>query len=181
MNYTDIMVDIETLDTLPTAAITQIGAVAFNLYGIPGEISKPFTVSVRPNLTERTTSYSTIQFWMRQSDEARTAVFEKEGSTLSSALVDFFHWYKDQGPVIRVWAMPPSFDITILEDAMRAKDIGIPWAYNEPRCVRTLADIAGAKKEDRVVPEIAHDAGYDALAQAQSVLKYFDMIQTRGF
>lgn len=178
MNYTDIMVDIETLDTLPTAAITQIGAFAFNLAGGPGCFAdEAFSIRITPDLTKRTASFATIQFWMKQSEEARASVFGGASVLLAAALAQFKEWYVAQGDVVRVWAMPPSFDIAILENAMQAEYVKPPWAYNHPRCVRTLADIAGARKEDRIAPIIPHDAGSDAMAQALSVRKYMDMLK----
>ena len=179
MPFTDVMIDIETLSTDPNAAVIQIGAVAFNLQ--TGEIGKrPFKIHVFPS-PESTVSYDTVCWWMQQSDEARKSVFETSACAVEyEAVFQLETWLQlEVGDTkeTNFWAMPPTFDLTILENMMARAGCAPLWKYNRTRCLRTLAEVAGAKKEDRVVPTIAHDAAADALAQAQSAIKYYRMLK----
>lgn len=178
MQYTDIMVDIETLSTKRNAAITQLGAVAFNLE--TGEICDHAVGAFIEPSPQAVISYDTVSWWTKQSDEARAKVFSSPRNSESEALLGL-SMYAATTCVdllkLRWWAMPPSFDLALLEDMAGRTTVPVPWAYDAPRCLRTLAEIAGATKEDRVKPEIAHDAYHDAKAQALSAIKYYKMIK----
>lgn len=173
--YTDIMIDIETMSTERNAAITQIGVVAFNIK--TGAVFEPILrIAVQPD-PDAHISFSTAQWWMQQSEEARASVFNKDTLRVSEyeALMQLNHYMVGLSAVY--WAMPPSFDLSLLEDMAKRCGGNVPWKYNETRCLRTLAEVVGAKKEDRIKPINAHDAGDDALAQALTAIKYYKMLR----
>jgi hypothetical protein len=71
----DIMIDMETLDVLPTATILTIGAVKFDPFG--DELAEPsmekFYVKVDVDSCDRlgcTISQDTLNWWSNQSKEA---------------------------------------------------------------------------------------------------------------
>lgn len=177
--YNAVMIDIETLSTKPKAAVTQIGAAIFNLQ--TGAVFEPvFRARVKPDPRAHI-SFSTVQWWAAQSEEARTNVFS-DGEGLTQRLEEWQAFdalcrYCDGLVGVTYWAMPPSFDMTILEALADRNGMRVPWKYNETRCLRTLAELAGATKEDRVKPFLPHDAGSDALAQALSAIKYMRMLK----
>lgn len=181
--FDDVMIDLETLGVGPRAAIVQIGACAFDR--ITGDIcAKTFKRTVAPDLSRYVADYSTVAWWAQQSQEARDSVFPSDVNltTMSDALHAFHAYLLDlpraEGDRI-FWSLPSTFDVVLLENAYHTEPHHanhVPWKHWNVRCCRTLFDAAGLGKEDRVKPEIAHDALSDAVAQAKTVAKAFRKI-----
>lgn len=182
--YTDVMIDIETLSSSPRAAIIQIGACMFNLKPDSANnlaIGPRFTMLVRPDLATSEISLETVCWWMEQNEGARMHVAQcaKSGAHPNVALFalsDFIVANSDHNSV-EVWAMPPEFDLVILRNAADAASMKLPWHYAASRDLRTLERLAGGSKSDRIKPAIAHDAGYDAEAQAKTAIMYYSRIR----
>lgn len=179
MKYSDMMVDIETLGNGPRAAVIQIGLCPFNLE--TGEIGPRMAYLVSPDLRRFEADASTIAWWMQQNEAARLHVARciDEGVSSAQALAHLnahFAQHVDYDTV-RVWALPPQFDLVILENVAREYGYPVPWKYNATRCLRTLETLSGATKEDRVKPEVEHDAGHDAQAQAMSAVALYARIR----
>lgn len=171
------MLDLETLSTSPRAAIVQIGACFFDRF--TGAIGDTFRCSSRPNTKHYDISLSTIEWWMKQDDAARASVFPDTATDINNAVRDFnaFCEYAARRDDFRVWAMPAAFDVVIVEHAFGVEGITTPWRYNAARDVRTILEVADLGKEDRVLPEVAHDALADAVSQAKTVAKAFQKLK----
>ena len=78
------MIDLETLDVLPTATVLTIGAVKFDPFG-EDQVQKSaekFYVKVDVDSCDAlglTTSQSTIEWWGQQSKAAQEEAFSTEG------------------------------------------------------------------------------------------------------
>lgn len=155
----EIMIDIETLDTRPTAVVLSFAAVAF-----PDTEVDPLyrALDVDQQLAVgRTVSADTLAWWARQPDEARLAALaapaphlaglgsrcgsSPEGAwwAVEQALSDLELLFGHHN-VEAVWACPPTFDIAILESLY--EDFGrspVPWTWRQFRDVRTLREEAG--------------------------------------
>lgn len=175
----DLMLDLETLSTSPNAAVTQIGACFFDRK--TGDIGDTFSVKCIPNFRHYDVDFSTVKWWTQQSEEARQSVFSDDAIDINAAVLKFamFLDKQDLGKDFRVWAMPSTFDVVIMEHAFKTEGLNVRWRYNAARDVRTVLEIAGFGKEDRVLPEVAHDALSDAVAQAKTVAKAFEKINAR--
>ena len=160
-----IMVDIESLDTDPTAVILSIGAVRFNNGGIQARFYT--TIDIQSCLDAGlTVSGKTIQWWMDQSEEARR-VFSTMAVPLQEALEQFSQWLeKSEG--LEVWANGSTFDIAALEHAFKKVGLPVPWPYYSVRDYRTFKSMYPKAVVDdlRVEPTTAHNALDDAEAQA---------------
>lgn len=156
-----IMIDIETLDTLPTAMILSIGAVAFDP-DLPAERDEQFYVQIDPSDTRvGTIGVDTVRWWLQQSDEARQAITKPGGTSIDCALLDLSEFV---GPMAEaeIWAGPATFDIPILEHSYRECGFSVPWHHASVRCWKTLREVLGIYK---LSPNIAHHALSDAQAQ----------------
>lgn len=165
----DVMVDIETLGTLPGSAILSIGAVAFD--ADTGEMGDEMLVKISVEnsmMHGLVMDPKTILWWLKQSEDARNEAFSGELG-LPASLEIFGQFIVGQSPD-RVWAKPPSFDLVILEAAHKALGYQAPWHYRSPRCVRTIMDVAGFEY-GHTLP--AHCALDDAKAQAGMVIESF--------
>lgn len=137
--FTDIMIDLETLDTKDSTAILTIAAQAFNIEA--GEVC-PVNFYARLNYERqiqegRTISVDTALWWGQQSEEAREEAFGGHMS-LWEALVNlrkYFekHCYTDR----HVWSKAPVFDLATLKHAYNENEQEVYWHYSNERDVRT--------------------------------------------
>lgn len=183
--YTDLMVDLETLATLPTASLLSIGAVFFN---IEEGLMDEFYIVVNTDSCEAaglTKSASTLQWWERQSDAARTVLNEarsENSASLQDALGQFREFIKARANMnkLKVWGKGPSFDNAILHNAFGAVGTTVPWKYYNDRCVRTLMDLDPQPEEDTPFQGVAHNALDDAVSQANLAVRILRRLNHRG-
>lgn len=175
-----IMVDIETLDTAPSAAILSIGAVAFRMPATYQELdlSNRFYADIDVNDSMRkgaTASFSTIKWWTEQSDEARRATFARAVRRPEEAVLnDFITWVTQLGPIDKriIWANGIDFDLTIIREAMRRNNITHPlWQHTKQRDYRTIRSLLQASVQPPPETGVRHDALEDAMYQATYLVK----------
>ena len=178
MANTDIMIDLETLDVLPSATILTIGAVRFDPFGM--DVEEPscekFYVKVDLDSCDRiglTTSQATIDWWAGQSKEAQDEAFSPEGRI---DIVDAMNQlYKFCWGAKRVWSHGASFDTIICEHIFRKIGKAVPWQFWEVRCTRTLFDIGINPTRP---PVLKHHALEDAWNQAVGVQNVYKALRT---
>ena len=163
----NIMLDIETLGTRSTSVILSIGAVEFDSTTIMRKFHKHIDIDscLRQGLT---VDGRTIAWWMDQNDGARR-LFQEKGESLYDVLVDFrsaFNWQH-----VAVWCNGASFDFPIIENALHACGLQIPWAYYNTRDYRTLKNLVPKDVYEnlKVQPTVKHDALDDAVAQVRTL------------
>jgi len=140
----DLMIDIETLDVTPTSTILTIGAQGFDPF------SDRFTdVTYYRRLTidsqsERSVNDDTVEWWGKQAEDA-----QEEALGDGEDRVDIETGLKELSKVAwkhsRIWANGTTFDMVILEDAMRQYGISCPWKYWQVMDARTIYKLTGAK------------------------------------
>jgi DNA polymerase III epsilon subunit-like protein len=166
---TDIMIDLETLDVLPSATILTIGAVKFDPFGM--DIEEPacekLYIKVDVDSCDRigcTVSQSTLEWWSNQSKEAQDAAFDPDGRvSIEEAVAQL---YKFCWGAKRVWSHGAGFDVIILENIFRKVGKAIPWSFWEVRDTRTIFDLGINPNRP---PVLAHHALEDAWNQAVGV------------
>lgn len=169
----DLMLDLETLGTLPNSVIISIGAVTFDYNNYTNGISSKFYATIKPDLKNYSVTYDTISWWMKQSEEAKQ-VFNHTSISTFEALYRFRSWLSTV-TIQNIWAHPSSFDIVIIENALRKEAIEIPWNYRQIRDSRTLLDTTGIKIANT---GIHHNALDDATAQALAVIEAHKLIES---
>lgn len=147
----DLMIDIEALGTSPDSIILTIGAQVFDtgqfgwyedkvLNPVSQQHYTPF-MNVRVDVDEqyllnRKTDDDTMAWWGKQSPEAITEAFSEENRiSLNEALDQLIElaW-----PCKHIWSKGPTYDITILENAMKASKRKLPWKFWSIRDCRTV-------------------------------------------
>ena len=162
----DVMLDLETLDTLPTAAIVSIGAVLFS--PTTGVLGKEFYTKVDMRscvAVGMTLDPGTISWWLGQDVAARAVFAGDDRKRITDALADFVAWLPDGA---RLWSHGASFDLPILEHAMRKVGFLPKWSFRDHRDTRTayaMAKVDPKKFNDGT----AHNALDDAKNQARAV------------
>lgn len=166
MNNT--MVDLETLGNGSNAVIIAIGAVQFDETGLGQE----FYTTVDPQScvdAGMEIDVSTVMWWMKQSDAARSA-FGRTGTPVLEALLSFSDYVSDSaGKKAEVWGNGATFDNVILSNAYRAVGVDKPWSYSADRCYRTMKNVYPLITQEQV--GTAHNALDDAVYQALHMSK----------
>ena len=185
----DICIDLETLDTHPSAVILSVGMVAFCPEdGRPWLASHAWNLPIQEQLDKgRTISESTLDWWMQQPRETWAAHRDLVRSIdLATIAVDILEWVSDWGGD-RVWAKDPDFDCVILESfmtqtvgqtALRTSDLTRFWMR---RSVRTLMDLARKHPEWEArrpmrEHETQHVAHVDAEDEAEDICAAWQLL-----
>lgn len=170
MRFSQVMLDLETYDTLPTAAIASIGACKFSW---SGEILDKFYVNVDPVNCKKyglTISKETLQWWENQSKDIKQAI-TKDQQSLETALNMLSDW--TNGANYEWWCNGMNFDFPILEYAHKKVGIKCPWKYYNLNDYRTILTLFGLRNDvlRQAEAETYHNALGDAIWQAKTLIK----------
>jgi len=175
---TDIMIDLETLDVLPTATILSIGAVKFDPFG--DDVNEPSAIKFYTRVDVdscdtlgATVSQSTLDWWAGQSKEAQDEAFNPNDRI--DVRIALEQLYKFCWGAKRVWSHGAGFDVTILEWYFRKIGKAIPWQFWEVRDTRTIFDVGINPNRP---PVLAHHALEDAWNQAVGVQNVYKALRT---
>lgn len=179
--FEDIMIDIESLGTVPGCAILSIGAVAFDLRDctIGPEFSETIhlATSVRAGLT---IDPATVLWWFNQSGEAQTAAI-KMAQPLDEVLERFTEFCRNCAGFpekLRPWGNGASFDAPLVEAAYRAVGKSAPWKFWNQRCYRTVkAMYPQVPEAERIGTH--HEAHADALHQVKHLFAIRQWVKSR--
>jgi hypothetical protein len=171
MQGTHWMIDLETLDTEPTAVIVSVGVAMFSKEN--GIFDKQYWVLDWAEQAQlgRTINPNTVAWWMNQTEQARNVFNTPE--SLRTSLPVFANQFKNimTDKNTKMWGNGSDFDNVILMN-MWHKQLGVraPWKYSNNRCYRTFKARTNCQ-EGMVREGTHHNALDDAIFQAQCVLK----------
>ena len=158
------MIDIETLDTTPTAVVVSVAAAHFDPSNPDGvSTAEYWTLQLRPQLgSGRTVSEDTLKFWMRQEPKVQENTFLQKETWSPEEMFDELSEYVHG---TYVWGNGAGFDNTILHNLSEQFLGEQAWPHWNDRCFRTFKgvfDPRGKLKPERVGK---HDARADTLFQ----------------
>lgn len=190
------VIDLETMGKGPRAAIVAIGAVRVE-HGQPAgefycrvDLASSLGWGLEPDS-------STIQWWLKQSTEARTEVDGSIPGVILPAALDALGQFILSGPTGArlstdplVWGNGATFDNVILTSAYTACGMERPWKYWNDRDLRTLLNLYPEAKTiefDGIKHHAMHDARHEAkqlgkalslhAAQAESRIVLADLLR----
>jgi hypothetical protein len=169
------MIDLETLDTSPSATILTIGGVKFNPYTADEPYDKfYFKLSIDDqDRLGRTVSDSTLEWWAKQDPEIMNEAFDQTDAVGVDEFLNALNkWIVG---VDIFWGQGYGFDYTMLENIYRSLGRPIPWNFWQIRDSRTLL---GLLKEDprKKMQQNLHNALEDSRWQAKGVqIAYRDL------
>jgi DNA polymerase III epsilon subunit-like protein len=175
---TDIMIDMETLDVLPTATILTIGAVKFDPFGddVKDPKCEKFYVRVDVDSCDAigcTVSPATLEWWSKQDQAAQDEAFDPANRIkIEDAMAQL---YKFCWGAKRVWSHGAGFDVIICEHLFRKLGRAVPWSFWEVRDTRTLFDIGINPNRP---PVLKHHALEDAWNQAVGVQNVYKALRS---
>ncbi|HAO9140106.1 TPA: exonuclease [Escherichia coli] len=170
-----LMIDLETMGKKSNAPIVVIGAVFFEPQ--TGEIGPTFYIVISlvdAMDTGAVPDGSTIEWWLTQSSEARSAILVDQVKLVDALIQfrEFINEYSDE-KFVQVWGNGTTFDNTILRTSYERLNIPCPWRYYNDRDVRTIVELGKTIGFDTrtVIPfeGVRHNALDDARHQAKYV------------
>lgn len=172
---TQLMIDIETLGTGPTAHVLQIGICPFRFE--EDWVGEPTTFGIDPEVAQPGSSIdgSTVRWWIdsrRQEAWGSIMGHPTHSPALASAmLIQEISEHGDR--ITGVWAKSPQFDLVILRHFFEWYCHKVPWEFRIERDLRTLVamgiDMGIEHDIDAIragVGGVRHTAGFDAQVQA---------------
>ena len=182
--YTHLMVDLETMGSGPDAPIVSIGAVYFD--PSTGNTGAEFyqVVSLESSMSfGMKPDASTIQWWLKQSSEARSAILVDEAMGLRETLellADFIAENAANGShTVQLWGNGCSFDNVILRRAYALTETPFAVPFWNDRDVRTMVELG---KSVGINPrfDIPFEGDmHNALSDARHQVKYVSAIWQR--
>ncbi|HFT7643491.1 TPA: 3'-5' exoribonuclease, partial [Citrobacter freundii] len=182
--YTHLMVDMETMGNSPDAPIVSIGAVFFD--PSTGNTGAEFyrVVSLESSMSfGMKPDASTIQWWLKQSSEARSAILVDEALGLRETLellADFIAENSANGShTVQLWGNGCSFDNVILRRAYALTETPFAVPFWNDRDVRTMVELG---KSVGINPrfDIPFEGDmHNALSDARHQVKYVSAIWLR--
>ena len=167
-----VMIDIETMATTSDAAIVSIGTLAFEYAQTDFKNNRSFYIELDWRSQKRRISPDTVEWWRGQSKEARNGLRGtcnlKEGLKKLANAHDWEH--------TEVWANGPTFDIGILEHAMRNEGVSVPWKFFLLRDVRTIKAMYEKRRSgisERLAFNNSHNALEDCFVQTEAVCNMY--------
>lgn len=133
-----VMFDIETLGTVAGCAVIQIGAVRFDRNF---KVLDTFLVNIHPKESAElgfTADPDTIEWWKKQSEEARLSVCIDSMNPLKA-----FKSFTDWVPKDSIGWCHNNFDSPILEFAFKKTRVLYPFHYTKVCDMRTMQNLAG--------------------------------------
>ena len=175
---THAMIDLETLDVLPTATVLTIGGVKFDPNSVK-ETLQPFyyRFDVDEQLNKgRTISESTMDWWATQAEDVREEALGDDNRTpVLEILKALNKWCVG---IDELWCQGPLFDYAILQNLYAQLNQPCPWNYWQIRDSRTLFSLY---KENETSKPDAHNALADCDYQAKKVQRYYRTLNLKSF
>lgn len=177
MQYTDVMLDIETLGTAPGSSIISIGAVAFTLDMDEADwrLFEVPVITAQSNYAARLSTDDDTMAWWREQEPAARSVYDAAlnncGAHLAWALTEFSAWYPKDA---RLWGNGAAFDNVLLRSVYAALDISAPWSHKNDRCYRTARRLIAF--EEPAFQGVHHNALADAAHQARHLTRILERL-----
>ena len=182
---TELSIDIETLSTKPNALVLSIGMCWFSK-DYPATVSRDVEKDslidlpiIHPDLNQPGSHIDadTVQWWMRQSSEAKQVFSERiDREPLSYAVISIMEAVNN---ATHIWAKDPDFDCVILSHFLQSySHDGFDWPFWKNRSVRTkLDDVPSAK--NLPFEGVQHNALADAVHQARQIQACYASIRNK--
>ena len=158
------MVDLETLDTAPTAVILSIGACIIPAHAHPADLETFYVTVHVDSQYMRSQSIQTIEWWKQQGNCPDYGI-----TSLTDALRFLREYLLRHTTKPIIWCKGTDFDTAILANAYRQAGTDTPWKYNDVRDFRTVKKLFA---DSLVVLEPnlnPHNALADAVHQAREL------------
>jgi DNA polymerase III epsilon subunit-like protein len=175
-----VVLDIETLDTKPNAAIIALAAVVMTVeHGILNDDFYEIVDLDSSLKSGGTVDANTLKWWLTvPSESAKAEIIKQQGKPLAEVLT-WFTKYMNRGKGLKVWGNGANFDNVIIRSSYDRLGMVCPWSSKQDMCFRTLKTFY---PELIVKPPVdkQHIAIEDTRAQATSLLSMLRKMNDSG-
>ncbi|EPE4982723.1 3'-5' exoribonuclease domain-containing protein [Escherichia coli] len=170
-----LMIDIETMEKNPNAAIISIGAIFFDPQ--TGDMGPEFSKTIDLDTAGGVIDRDVIKWWLKQSREAQSAILTDE-IPLDDALLQLREFIAENSGefFVQVWGNGANFDNVILRRSYERQGIPCPWHYHNDRDVRTIVELGKAIDFDARTAIPFEGERHNALDDARYQAKYVSAI-----
>ncbi|MDC8457840.1 3'-5' exonuclease [Marinobacter sp. DS40M6] len=182
-NYTDAMIDIETLDTRPSAVVIAIGVVLFNRREPSIKMKGLHLVFGKKEFRDeqimmgRTVDKKTVIWWKGQEPAAKK-IFKQANVKSMTDMFEKLTAFLTQGDVkYLIWGNGASFDNTIVTSLYDSFGLEAPWKFWNDRCFRTFKGEHGHIARPPEFQGVKHNAEDDARQQARYLQAIYQELQ----
>jgi hypothetical protein len=183
--YEHLMWDIESLDTLPSAVVLSIGAVAFNLEDSDTEASLSkdsrcfYTgLAMQDQMDEgRTVDAATLKWWLKQGTEAQTVFWDGTRSVITG--LSQLHRFCVSHKIKYIWGNGNMFDNVAIRSLYNDFDMAssYPVSFRADMDLRTLKLLAPEETHIERVGTV-HNALDDAKYQVLKAQSYYRSLRS---
>ncbi|OLU31498.1 hypothetical protein BVH03_08475 [Pseudomonas sp. PA15(2017)] len=170
LRATHYVLDLETLGKGPNAAIATIGCVRIENGVIGDDLYIRVDVDSAIGFGGETDA-STIDFWLRQSEEAQREINHGFNRVkINNALIQLADFIDRPAAIYGesyVWGNGATFDNVIISTAFRRAHVRRPWQNRNDRDLRTITDLYPEAKKSVPFVGLKHHALDDALHEAR--------------
>ena len=171
----DLSIDIETLGTKSYSCVISIGASFFDPE--TGDVGESFYSEIDIDSAKALglcTDASTLAWWEKQSEGARSIFLAKNRPQISEVLEKFAEWVKGHCDPknVRPWGNGAGFDVNLVQDAMHLANVKVPWVFWNIRDMRTVVAVCKPALDITKSVErqgVHHNALDDAIHQAKVI------------
>lgn len=181
--YTDAMVDIETLDTRPSAVVIAIGVVLFNRRE-PSVKMKELNLKFGKKefrdeqiMMGRTVDKSTVAWWKKQEPAAKKIFKQANVESLDEVFEKLTAFLTQGDTTYLIWGNGASFDNTIVTALYDSFGLEAPWKFWNDRCFRTFKGEHGHITRPPEFQGVKHNAVDDARQQALYLQAIYQELQ----
>ena len=157
----NVMIDIETLCTRPSAVVLTVGLVEFDNTRIHNKFYYRLCVDEQLN-KNRTVDEGTMQWWSEQNSAVQEEALGELDRTPVDTVLDTVTRLTYNADSI--WGQGYGFDMTILENLFQQYGRNIPWNFWKLRDSRTIFDVCKVRLPKT---ENKHNALDDAVQQTE--------------
>lgn len=162
-----VMLDLETLGTIPGASVISIGAAEFELDGAVGRTFSQNISAASCREIGCVEDPATHDWWAKQSKEAQDRL-TKDRKHVAEAAALFHAWFQKCGADF-VWGNGATFDVSLWEAICRKLGISAPWKFWNVRDMRTVIHLFDFDVRDMKRSGVHHDALDDVKFQIACV------------
>lgn len=162
-----VMLDLETLGTVPNSVVISIGAVEFELDGRAGKSFQANIAAASCREIGLIEDPATHQWWAKQSKEAQDRV-TTDPRPVGEVASRFGSWFSSRGAEF-VWGNGATFDVVLWECVCRKLGIAPPWKFWNVRDMRTVIHLFDLDVRTMNRVGVHHDALDDAKFQVSCI------------
>lgn len=182
----ELMVDFETLDTLPTSAVLSVAIVPFTLDGqIFADQSFYSNISLNDCIKHGLTiDESTFMWWLSMSESARLAITSRESQSLSDLFAAIDVWVttikqRFKTDKLFIWGNGASFDLAIMRNACSKTSTKWMFLPSAEQDVRTVVRFKPEVKKTLLYQGVQHDPVFDCIHQCKYVTETYNCINVK--